>query len=132
MKMQIPFAASCAAVLLMGAVAVPGHAADAPQFVKFRPIIVSTFDDTRVSGLLSVTVHVQARDRAARQRLERARPKLQDAFTCAAIELGQLYVSPERRINVQLLAARLQAAATAAFPGEQLRVYVVDASSRRV
>jgi hypothetical protein len=120
------------AVVLLLLAGLPAHAADTPQFIKFQPIIVSTFEDTRVSGLLSVTVQVQALDRDAKQRLERARPKLQDAFTRTAIELGQLYVSPDRKINFQLLAARMQAAAAAALPGERLKVFVVDASSRRV
>lgn len=107
-------------------------AAEPPQFVRFRPIIVSTYQDTRISGYLSVTVHVQATDRDALQRVESARPKLQDALTRAAVELGQLYVSPGKRLNFPLLASRLQAAAAAAMPGENIRVYVVDASTRRV
>ncbi len=107
-------------------------AAPPPQFVRFRPIIVSTYQDTRISGYLSVTVHVQTADRDALQRIESARPKLQDAFTRAAVELGQLYVSPGKRLNFQLVAQRLQAAANAAVPGEMVRVYVVDASTRRV
>jgi hypothetical protein len=107
-------------------------AKEPPQFVRFRPVIVSTYEDTRISGFLSVTLHVQAEDRDARERIERARPKLQDAFTRAAIELGQLYVSPKRKLDFTLLARRMQAAASAAVPGEKLRVYVVDASTRRV
>jgi hypothetical protein len=117
---------------LLLAAPVSGRAADHPQFIKFRPIIVSTFADTRVSGLWMVTVQVQATDYAARKRLEQARPKLQDAFTCAAVELGQLYISPSRKINFQLVTKRMQAAAQTAMPGEKLRVLIVDASSRAV
>jgi hypothetical protein len=108
------------------------HAAEPPQLIRFRPVIVSTYQDTRISGYLSVTLHIQATDRDARQRLESARPRLQDAFTRAAIDLGQLYVSPARRIDFQRVAARMQAAAEAAVPGEKVRVYVVDAITRRV
>jgi hypothetical protein len=108
------------------------QATEPPQFVRFRPVIVSTYEDTRISGFLSVTLHVQANNREARERVERARPKLQDAFTRAAIELGQLYVSPKRKLDFHLVARRMQAAASAAVPGEKIRVYVVDASTRRV
>jgi hypothetical protein len=113
-------------------VSISAQAKEPPQFVRFRPVIVSTYEDTRISGFLSVTLHVQAADRDARERLEQSRPKLQDAFTRAAIELGQLYVSPKRKLDFKLVARRMQAAAAAAVPGEKIRVYIVDASTRRV
>ncbi len=117
-------------VFLLG---LPADAASPPpQLLRFRPIIVSTYNNTQISGYLSITLTVETSDRDALDRLEAARPKLQDAFTRAAIDLGQLYVSPNKRLDFPLLVRRLQAAANAALPQEKIRVYIVDAITRRV
>ncbi len=120
--------AGMAAVLIASSV----HAAAPVQFVRFSPIIVSIMDNNRIAGLLSITVHCQAPDDAARKQAELLKPRLQDIFTRTVLELGELYIAPDRRIDFDMVTARLQAAATATAPNARLKVYVIDASTRKL
>jgi predicted metal-dependent enzyme (double-stranded beta helix superfamily) len=107
-------------------------AAEPPQFVKFAPIIVSIMDNHRVTGLLSITVHAEAATSEKRELAEKLRPRLQDAFTRKVLELGEIYISPDRKIDVGFVAAHMQAAAKSALPDVPLKIYVFDASTRKL
>jgi hypothetical protein len=108
------------------------QAVEPPQFVKFNPIIVSIMDNHRVIGLLSVTVHTQVKTAEQKDFVESRRPKLQDAFTQKILELGEIYISPDRKIDIAFINAQLQAAAKSALPTMPLKIYIYDASTRKL
>jgi septum formation inhibitor-activating ATPase MinD len=110
----------------------PLHAAESLQFVNFNPIIVSIMDNNRVIGLLSVTVHTQVTTAEQKDYVEARRPKLQDAFTQKILELGEIYISPDRKIDIAFVNAQLQAVAHAALPNIPLKIYIYDASTRKL
>lgn len=102
----------------------------APQFVKFEPIIVPVFIDNRSAGLLSVQVYLEAPNSATRATLERRRPHLVDAYTDALIRHARLYVDPAQPINVDAVAAKIDAATAMASDGNAARVLILEAMAR--
>jgi hypothetical protein len=118
--------------LLLMLMASPLQAAEPPQFVNFNPIIVSIMDNHKVIGLLSVTVHTQVTTAEQKDYVETRRPKLQDAFTQKILELGEIYISPDRKIDIEFIKAQLQAAAKSAVPNTPLKIYIYDASTRKL
>jgi hypothetical protein len=107
-----------------------GDAAPPPQFVRFKPIIVTTFNDQDIDGLLSVAIALQAADPAAKDRIELLRPRLQDAFTRALFDLGRLKIDPRRPVDWRLLNTRLQAEADRIVQKDKVRLLVTDVNSR--
>ncbi len=120
------------ALITLGFYSCTARAAEPPQFVKFSPIIVSIMDNHKVMGLLSITVHAEAATSDKREVAEKLRPRLQDAFTRKVLELGEIYISPDRKIDIAFVTAHLQAAAKTALPDVPLKIYVFDASTRKL
>lgn len=103
---------------------------EAPQFLPFPIIIVNTLDGPRVTGLFSVTLQLHTTSVEAFHRLEKLRPKIQDALTRTTIDLGQNYVDPHDPLPFKLIEQKLQAAAQQVAPKEKLRVLIISASTR--
>jgi len=101
----------------------------APQYVKFEPIIVPVFIDNRSAGLLSVHVLLEAGSGDERARIESRRPHLIDAYTDALIRHARLYIDPLAPVDVAAVAAAIEAA-NAAEVEQQPRVLIVDAMAQ--
>lgn len=103
-----------------------------PTFVRFEPIIVSLFDDTRVAGWMSVTVTLQVPGAADKEPVESQRIRFIDAFNATLVQLGRLKVDPRRPLNIHMIAGELQKAADRTYGKHGLKVFVVDASARKI
>lgn len=126
------------AVLLLAAPAQASGGGDggdkdgAPTFVRFEPIIVPLFDDTRVAGMMSVTVTLQVPKPEDKDAIEARRIRYIDAFNTALMQLGRLKLDPRRPLDVRLLANELQRAADRTHGKPGLKAFVVDASARKL
>lgn len=121
------------AALLGGAGFAVAHAEpaeEAPQYVKFEPIIVPVFIDNRSAGLMSVQVQLEAASGADRAAIEARRPRLIDAYTHALIRHARLYVDPLAPIDVDALAAQLQATTDSVLDRREPRVLVLEAMAQ--
>lgn len=102
------------------------------NLVRFEPIIVTLFDSNRAIGLMTVTLALQVPSQADKEAIEAQRLKYIDAFNAALVQLGRLHVSPNRPINVPLLASTLEDTANRMHPKGEVRALVLDASTRRL
>ncbi len=107
---------------------------DKPVFniVRFEPIIVTLFDSNRAIGLISVTLALQVPTPADKEEIEAQRIKYIDAFNAALVQMGRLHVSPNRPIDVPLLATTLENTANKVRGKGKVRALVLDASTRRL
>lgn len=131
-----------AALALAASLGVPGPAAQAapggkdqqPAFniVRFEPIIVTLFDSNRAVGLMAVTLALQVPTQADKDEIEAQRLKYIDAFNAALVQMGRLHVSPNRPIDVPLLASTLESTANQVRGKGKVRALVLDASTRRL
>ena len=122
-------------ILWLGLFAVisPAYASDdeaVPQFLKFPPIITNTIDGVHITGLVSITVQVHVENKSSLRRLEDSRPRLQDCFTRAVIDLAHSYIDPYQPLPWAEIVHQLQRAADITLPKEKMHVLVVDAITR--
>lgn len=102
------------------------------NIVRFEPIIVTLFDSNRAIGLMSVTLALQVPTPADKDEIEAQRIKYVDAFNAALMQMGRLHVSPNRPIDVPLLATTLESTAKQLRGKGKVRALVLDASTRRL
>lgn len=102
----------------------------APQYVKFEPIIVPVFIDNRAAGLLSVHLYLEAGSGSERAFIEARRPHLIDAYTDTLIRYARLYVDPLAPIDVKALAASIGAATAAEVPDTRPHVLILEAMAQ--
>lgn len=139
--MKRPFFLSLVALALAASFGAPspaqaqgGGKEQIPVFniVRFEPIIVTLFDSNRAIGLMSVTLALQVPTPADKEEIEALRVKYVDAFNAALLQMGRLHVSPNRPINVPLIASTLENTANQLHRKGKVRALVLDASTRRL
>ena len=102
------------------------------NLVRFEPIIVTLFDSNRAIGLMSVTLALQVPTPADKEEIEAQRIRYVDAFNAALIQMGRLHVSPNRPIDVTMLASTLENTANQMRGKGKVRALILDASTRRL
>lgn len=102
----------------------------APQYVKFEPIIVPVFIDNRSAGLLAVHVYLETADGRERAFLETRRPRLVDAYTDALIRHARLNIDPVTPVDVDGLQAAIADATRQTVGGKMPRVLILEAMAQ--
>lgn len=102
------------------------------NIVRFEPIIVTLFDNNRAIGLMSVTLALQVPNPSDKEEIEAKRIKYVDAFNAALLQMGRLHISPNRPVNVPLIASTLENTANQMHRKGKVRALVLDASTRRL
>lgn len=102
----------------------------APQYVKFEPIIVPVFIDNRSSGLLSVQVYLESTSSAERAFIEGRRPRLIDAYTDALIRHARVYVDPLAPVDVEAVQSAIHSATADEIEGTAPRVLILEAMAQ--
>lgn len=103
-----------------------------PWFVRFEPLLIPLLDETRVAGMMSITVTLQVPSAVDKDQIEAKRPKFIDAFNARLIRLGQLELDARRPLNIKLLATELQTAADKAYGKRGTRALIVSATAQRL
>jgi len=100
------------------------------RFVRFETIIVSVLSDDSVRGNMEVALQLRVPDEMVRERVEKLRPRLIDAFTRCLVFFGQYYANVSRPVDTAMVTAELQKAADSVLGRGTGRVLVTLAAIR--
>lgn len=105
----------------------PGNS---PSFVNMDSMIFSVLQDSRISGLMSVTIKLQIRSEDERNQIEALRPKLRDRYLFTLTRLGAETIDIKKPLNFEIMTQLLQRDTDKVLGEHVAKLLITDMTTR--
>ncbi len=99
-------------------------------FVAFEPLSVTVLKDSRVHGLLAVSLNLAVRDAETLEKARKMQPRLRDAYVQVLTRLASTHIDISRPLNIGVLDAVLQRTSDRMLGDGQTDILIQSATLR--